>query len=155
MIEIECSFKSESVIGRALSNLTPRPFIFMGYEFTSVEGFLQSLKTSDDVQAGYLRSLYGFKAWKEGQAYNDLWRSRQRLFFNGVAYNRTDPEYASLITSMYDAVYDQSVTFRRALYDSKHAILVHNGFYDTSLSVLTVPEYLMNLYRLRTRPLEA
>lgn len=111
---------------------------------------MQSLKAKEDKDASFLRSLFGIKAWKEGQQYNS-WKDTQRLYFNGINYTRDSLEYSKLITDMYDAVFDQSPAFREALRASSHALLDHNGHYNTTMSVLTVPEYICNLYRLRAR----
>jgi hypothetical protein len=143
---IECSYKSESAIGRALSNLEAYHFILDGKEYASVEGFLQSLKSENNE----LHKLHGIKAWKQGQKLND-WKQSQTLYYLGQEFDRHSDFYKVLLIKMYDAVYDQCPAFRDALVLSKGAELYHNGKTDPTDSVLVVDEYIRQLERLRNR----
>jgi hypothetical protein len=143
---LECSYREQG-IGKILSNLYPHQFMFRERVFASMEGFLQSLKTTDLDTAVSLACMHGIQAWKEGQKYN--WKETQLLHFEGIEYKRESEEYIALIASAYDALFDQCTLFRNALALSHPKVLTHDGKSDKKDSVLTVSEYIGNLTRLR------
>jgi predicted NAD-dependent protein-ADP-ribosyltransferase YbiA (DUF1768 family) len=151
---IECRSNAPTQVGRDLSNLTEWSFTLDGLWCRSMEGFLQSLKWEDPDYAAAIRDLSGVKAWKHGQQGNG-WKTTQTLYWNGRAYARGSTEYHDLIVRAYDALYEQNQGFRDALLASGSAELTHAGNYDQRDSVLTPPEYLFNLYRLRARAYQA
>ncbi len=145
---LECSY-GEVGIGKELSNLYPRQFVFQKKEFGSMEGFLQSLKNEDKGISKFLSGLSGIQAWREGQKYN-TWKDYQKLYFDGKTYDRNSPEYDTLITSSYTALFIADENFRAALKSSKPFVLSHDiGKMNASDTVLTRFEYLYQLERLR------
>lgn len=146
---IECSSRSDNAIGRELSNLAPHAFEFQGRQFGSMEGFLQSLKFQGEVFKDEIGKLSGVKAWKAGQQGNS-WKELQYLYDNnGNMVDRLSDKYQVLIKEAYDALWNCSKYFRLALRDSGREQLWHNGKHDSQDTVLTVCEYIFNLYRLR------
>ncbi len=135
---------------KALSNLNSYPFIFYGKQFTSMEGFLQSQKTSNVVVQEKFATLFGIEAWQEGQKYND-WKDTQILSARGRSFFRDSGEYQVLLCQSYDALFHYSEELRNALYASLPFALDHDGKTDIRDSVLTKHEYLFQLYRLRAK----
>lgn len=147
---IHCDYRSTGLAHR-LSNLCNYQFTLDGIICDSMEGFLQSLKFKDELDAARLRRMYGTKCFKEGQAGNG-WKIGQVLWWNGKGYQRSSKEYALLIERAYNALFEQNEVFSDALFMSRFCELRHDfGKVDMMDSVLTRIEYIYNLYRLRAR----
>ena len=147
---IHCDYRSTG-LAHKLSNLCNYPFVLDGIHCESFEGFLQSLKFRDAVDASAVRKLYGTKCFFAGQKGNG-WKISQVLWWNGVGYQRSSKEYANLLERAYDALFDQNEDFCDALFASRFYELRHDfGKCDMMDSVLTRTEYIYNLYRLRSR----
>ena len=144
---LECAYR-ETGVGKILSNLFPRPFMFRGQYFASMEGFLQSLKTKDEQSVIELAGLSGVNAWKSGQKYND-WKHDQILFFQEKPVERLSDDYITLVRCAYDAQVKVSPDLRNALLESFPRVLTHKGKNDPCDTVLTVCEYIGNLNRMR------
>jgi hypothetical protein len=132
----------------ALSNFSPHPFELDGVRCASMEGFLQSLKFKEpDVQA-QVCTLVGFAAKHRGKP--KKWWETQTLYWRGVGIKRDSPEYQLLLDRAYQAMYDQSDSFRRALAATHDAVLTHSiGTKVANRTVLTEREFCRRLERLR------
>ncbi len=134
-----------------LSNFTDRTFSFRSVQCAGLEGILQSLKCSDFKIQKEICALRGREAKRFGNNYNN-WKDTQMLWWNERSFNRAGREYFDLITSIYDAVYDQDVTFRNDLLAVGHEDICHSiGNPDMRDTVLTEVEMIHQLNRLRIR----
>lgn len=134
----------------ALSNFAPHPFTFDGVEISSMEGFLQSLKFQSEDMAKYVCTLVGYAAKKKGQ--NKNWKVTQTLYWLGKPIKRESQEYQDLLDRAYQAMFDQSDSFRRALKASGNSTLTHSmGRTNARETVLTVREFCSRLTKLRNK----
>lgn len=132
----------------ALSNFALHPFIFSGVQCNSMEGLLQSFKSPYEHVQIEICKLVGYQAKKRGR--NIDWRRDQRLYWSGVEYDRHGLDYQLLLSRAYQALYDQSDSFRRALQASGNAVLTHSiGRTNKSETILTQTEFCSRLMRLR------
>lgn len=141
---------SDSRIAR-LSNFTDRFFIFDHVSCAGLEGLLQALKCKNFGTQKEICALRGREAKRRGREYNN-WKNTQLLWWSGNAYGRSSREYCSLITRIYDAVYDQDETFCKDLLVIGHEEICHSiGNPDMRDTVLTEVEMIHQLNRLRIR----
>jgi len=140
---IDISFKAKG-LAKALSNLCPYPFEFDGIKCSSMEAFLQSLKTKEpDVQQDICSKPASF-CYKLRPMYND-WRKDQTLYWKGVPIDRHSKDYFLLLTNAYEALLDQSPLFRYALMKAKNNryILEHSiGCTEVTETILTPNEFM-------------
>jgi predicted NAD-dependent protein-ADP-ribosyltransferase YbiA (DUF1768 family) len=133
----------------ALSNFSPHPFIFRGFQINSMEGFLQGLKFVSLAKQEYVFTLVGKAAKFAGK--NKKWWRDQRLYFQGEPINRCSKEYDSLLIEAYTEMTKQSDSFRRALLASHNAVFTHSmGKSDKHRTVLTEREFCNLLFWMRT-----
>ena len=145
---MEVGGNNKSYPGGNLSNFSGHAFVIDGIQCNSMEGFLQSLKFSNpDIQIEVCK-LIGLGAKRKGA--NKNWKTKQILFWQGKEYKRDSKEYQELIDRAYQAMFEQSESFRKALYDSKGSTLKHsigkNKIQDT---VLIQQEFISRLNKLR------
>jgi hypothetical protein len=134
----------------ALSNFAPRAFMFDGVKVASLEGILQSLKFDKIPVQIDVCTLIGLKAKFRGKSRNKAWKSRQTLWWKGLAIDRHGSEYQHLLDMIYQAAYDQSDSFRRALAATQKAVLTHSiGHNKESDTILTEREFCSRLTKLR------
>ena len=132
----------------ALSNFAPHPFIFDGVEIASMEGFLQSLKFKNSEMQKYVCTLVGRAAKFKGKDKN--WYREQKLYWQGQEFKRDSKEYQILLNKVYNALYQQNESFRKALEASKPGILTHSiGKTKENETVLTQSEFCGRLMKLR------
>lgn len=132
----------------ALSNFPPHPFTFDGIVCSSMEGLLQSFKFKNPEMQVFVCSLVGFKAKTKGK--NKNWYEYQTLYWQGIEYKRDSDDYQKLLDRAYQALYDCSDSFRRALVASGNATLTHSiGKSDMSRTILTEREFVSRLTKLR------
>lgn len=132
----------------ALSNFSPHPFILDDVEIASMEGFLQSLKFESVEMAKYVCTLVGYKAKKKGAKKN--WKVTQTLYWQGKPIKRESDDYQHLLDRAYQAMWEQSDSFRKALIASGNATLTHSiGKTKTNETVLTIREFCSRLTKLR------
>jgi hypothetical protein len=135
----------------ALSNFTAHVFIFEDIVCGSMEGFMQALKFDDPSVQPLICALSGKEAKKQGQTRNDAWKSVQKLWWKGVAYDREGDEYQRLIDRAYDALFANKY-FRAALLATGTEELTHSiGNPDPKQTVLTKKELCSRLMALRSR----
>jgi hypothetical protein len=131
-----------------LSNFAGHRFVIDGVECYSMEGFLQSLKFKSPEMQVEVCKLIGSGAKKKGA--NKNWKRRQILYWQGKEYPRKSKEYQQLLDRAYQAMFDQSESFRKALKASMGSTLNHSiGKTKESDTVLTISEFCRRLTRLR------
>lgn len=136
--------------GSALSNFCPHPFVFDGVQVASMEGLLQALKFDKPHIQSEVCKLVGAKAKYRGKARNGHWHRLQTLWWNGVAYDRASDQYQALLDRAYQAMFEQSDSFRRALQATGDAVIKHSiGKSNPKETVLTEREFCGRLMRLR------
>jgi len=134
----------------ALSNFTARKFTFDGVECESIEGVLQSFKSPYEHIQVEICKLVGIKALRRGRKID--WKKKQELYWKGVPFKRNSKEYQELLDKLYNSAYQQDESFRKALFDTKNAVLKHSiGKNKESDTVLTEREFCRRLTNLRDR----
>ena len=132
----------------ALSNFAPHKFMIDGVTCHSMEGFLQSLKFKNTLMQREVCKLVGRAAKFKGKP-KKWWRT-QTLYWQGQEIDRHSPEYQQLIKRAYDAMWQHSSSFRRALIASRGSTLTHSiGKRDAKRTILTNNEFMGHLNRLR------
>lgn len=132
----------------ALSNFSPHPFVLDGVECNSMEGFLQGLKFKSLEMQVEVCKLVGFAAKMKGK--NKKWFRTQTLYWRGVEMKRDSDEYQELLDRAYNAMYECSESFRKALAASIGATLTHSmGKSKKNETVLTIQEFCSRLTILR------
>lgn len=134
----------------ALSNFSPHAFVFDDVPCGSMEGLLQSFKFDKEHVQVEVCKLVGLAAKYRGKKRNKAWKSRQTLWWKGVAYDRHGTAYQDLVDRAYRAMFEQNDAFRRALQASHPAALTHSmGCNKESDTVLTEREFCSRLMALR------
>ena len=149
-----CSIYSRSLDpnARELSNLTPHAFVFEGVPCASMVGFPQALKYIDPLEQQAVCLLSGLEAkqYTSRRRSRTAWRQRGLLNWQGKVFLRESEEYAWLLESAYQAMYEQSEPFRTALHATGAARLIHpSGCDDPFKTVLTQAEFCRLLTSLR------
>jgi len=135
----------------ALSNFAPHSFVFDNVECASMEGLLQAFKFEDPCIQLEICKLVGIAAKSQGRKRDRAWKRVQRLWWNGVAYDRNGREYQRLLDRAFNAL-AQNTRFQRALLVTMDDSLTHSiGSSDKSQSCLTEREFCSRLKRLRIR----
>lgn len=133
----------------ALSNFAPHPFVFDGVECNSCEGLLQSFKYKNFDMQKEICKLVGLKAKFKGKKKN--WYTDQKLYWNGVTYDRDSKEYQDLLDRVFDAL-AENTGFQKALIASGKSVLTHEiGKSKESETVLTKREFISRLNKIRDR----
>ena len=136
--------------GGALSNFSPHPFIFNGFQVNSMEGFLQGLKFKSPEMQQHVFTLVGFGAKKKGS--NKKWFRTQTLYYQGQPLNRHSQEYQNLLDEAYEAMFTQNEKAKKALLATHKAVLKHSiGKSDPHKTVLTEREFCSRLTKIRDK----
>jgi len=132
----------------SLSNFSAHRFEIDGVVCNSMEGFLQSLKfKSSDMQIEVCK-LIGKAAKFKGKPKN--WQKEQILYWRGISIKRDSDEYQQLLNRAFQAMYDQSNSFKNALIASGNSTLTHSmGKNNINETVLTNNEFCGRLTKLR------
>lgn len=131
----------------ALSNFAPHPFIMDGVPCNSMEGFLQSLKFKDPEMQKHVCQLVGKAAKFKGK--KKKWRRTQKLYWQGVEYEREGEEYQLLLDRAFWAL-SQNEGFAKALLATGSATLTHSiGKTNKAETVLTRSEFCGRLTKIR------
>ena len=132
----------------ALSNFAPHPFVFDNVQCNSMEGLLQSFKFDKPHIQVEVCKLVGFAAKQRGR--HKDWRTGQMLHWTGIQYDRHGDAYQMLLNRAYNALFEQSDSFRRALDATGNAVLTHSiGRINPSETILTQREFCSRLMALR------
>ncbi len=133
----------------AISNFAPHPFVIDGVKCASMEGFLQSLKFSNEDMQIHVCTLVGRKAKFKGKKKN--WQSSQLLHWKGMDIPRDSDAYQDLLDRAFDSL-SKNVKFKKALLATGDAVLKHSiGRTKTNETVLTIREFCGRLESIRTR----
>ncbi len=136
--------------GSALSNFAPHAFRFEGVDCASMEGLLQALKFDKPHIQGEVCKLVGKAAKFRGKDRNKSWQRVQTLWWKGVAMTRNGPEYQAFLDRAFQAMFDQSESFRKALMATGNAVITHSlGKNKEADTVLTEREFCSRLMKLR------
>ncbi len=150
---IDIKGNSPNPVAARLSNFTPRHFVFDGVTCTGLEAILQSLKYTDPLIQAEICALSSQEAKRRGSEFA-TWKSDQTLWWKTRPYGRTTRDYMSLVTTIYDTVFEQDPTFKNDLLAIGYEEIAHSiGNPDMSDTVLTEVEMLYQLNRLRLRSL--
>jgi len=133
-----------------LSNFTAFEFKFDGIQCASMEGLLQSFKYENVESQRITCAFTGFAAKKKGSGRNKQWKSKQTLWWNGVAYPRKSKDYQRLLDRAYNALYTNE-NFRKALEAAgQKTIFTHSiGHSNRKETVLTESEFCKRLQYLK------
>lgn len=134
----------------ALSNFAGHRFELDGVVCNSMEGFLQSLKFENPDMQRHVCTLVGKAAKFKGKP--KKWWRKQCLYWQGKEIGRHSEKYQELLTRAYEAMFQQSESFRNALAASKGMTLTHSiGTKDPHYTILTESEFINQLTRLREK----
>lgn len=132
-----------------LSNLHKHPFFLNDLYFGSIEGFLQGLRVQCPEFQKVVFGKHGIEAKRFGKVYPI---KNQTLFYRGVAFNRHSEYYSNIVSSAYDACFDQNRSFQKAIFETKDMTYIHTvGKTDPFDTILTNDEFIGNLLRLRKK----
>jgi predicted NAD-dependent protein-ADP-ribosyltransferase YbiA (DUF1768 family) len=133
-----------------LSNLYPSAFTFDGVRLSSMEGFLQSLKTANRKRQQKIHALSGIEAKNAGVSLKRRFDGR-RLHWKEQTIDRFSPEYQQLLKQAYQAKFEQDALFRWALAATEGKTLTHSiGKSAPQDTILTENEFISLLNGLRT-----
>jgi hypothetical protein len=117
-----------------------------------MEGWLQSLKFEEVPLQAKICKMVGKDAKRRGGARNANWKEQQVLWWKGKSTKRDGPEYQEFLDRAFEAMSEQSVSFRQALVASQEAKLTHSiGKTVEAETVLTEEEFCSRLMRIRAR----
>ncbi len=135
-----------------LSNFHKSKFTLDRIKINSMEGFLQSLKTSDINIQKKVCKLVGKEAKNAGNILKQQGYDGHTLFWNGKEINRFSDEYQELLKRAYDAKFRQDLLFRKALKATEGKTLIHSiGSQKEQETILTEKEFIGLLNNLRGR----
>lgn len=108
----------------ALSNFYPHRFKIDGIWCASMEGFLQSLKSSSIAEQKEICGLSGKEAKLRS---TDDWKSDQTLYWNGGrGVKRDSDQFQALVRKAYRAMFEQCPEFCKALKATGNKKLFHS-----------------------------
>ena len=131
----------------ALSNFAGHRFEIDGIQCNSMEGLLQSFKFASPEMQEHVCTLIGKAAKFKGKP--KKWYTTQTLYWRGVQIPRDSKEYQQLLDRAFDAMYQQSESFRKALHATSGRLQHTMGRTDKSKTVLTQSEFCGRLMHLR------
>lgn len=130
-----------------LSNFCETDFVFDDVQIKSLEGFLQSLKTSDEEKQKSICLLVGNDAKTIGSFLVDF--DGTHLHWKGKTIDRFSEEYHTLLRRVYLARFEHDANFRQALEYTKNKKLIHTvGKSDPKETILTEAEFIYLLSEL-------
>lgn len=134
----------------ALSNFAGHRFIIDEIQCNSMEGFLQSLKYKNPEMQKEVCSLIGLKAKFKGK--RKKWWRTQTLYWKGKEIDRHSEQYQMLIDVAYECMFNQSLSFKKALRASNKAVFTHSiGKRDAHRTILTEREFCSRLRKLKEK----
>lgn len=134
-----------------LSNFHESKFTLDGIQINSMEGFLQSLKTSDINLQNKICQLTGKFAKQAGEDLA-LQFDHKTVFWQGKIIDRFSEDYDNLLQRAYRAKFDQDLLFRSALEATKDKTLIHSiGKHSKEETILTEEEFINLLNHLRNQ----
>lgn len=107
-----------------------------------MEGLLQSLKFDKAHIQVEVCKLVGKAAKFRGRDRNGAGLRAQTLWWQGVPMRRRSDEYQAFLDRAFDAMFEQSASFRKALMATGDAVISHSiGKNKESETVLTEREF--------------
>ena len=135
-----------------LSNFHKSKFTLDGIKINSMEGFLQSLKTSDANLQKKICKLIGKEAKNAGNTLKEQGFDIHTIFWNGKEIDRFSEEYQELLQRAYEAKFRQDPLFRKALKATEGKTLIHSiGLQNKQETILTEKEFISLLEELRNK----
>jgi len=132
-----------------LSNFEAYTFVIDGITCHSMEGFLQSLKFSEEEKQREVCLLVGKQAKFKGK--RKKWWKTQTLYWQGVEIDRHSNVYQELLTRAFDALAENK-QFQETLLATGDAVIRHSeGKSDPAKTILTEQEFCSQLMRVRER----
>jgi hypothetical protein len=123
--------------------------VFDGVQCNSMEGWIQSIKFKNFEIQKSVCLLVGKAAKFKGKP--KKWFLTQKLYWNGVEYDRSSKEYQELLDRAYDAL-SENTSFQKALLATGNSTLTHEiGKSKENETVLTKREFISRLYKIRDR----
>lgn len=151
---IEIGTKSNSAIGRALSNFRNWGFTFDGVECKSIESVLQSFKFPDIEEQKKTCNMLGYLAKYKGMKSNQ-WKKKQILYWMGKEYPRRSKEYYELLLRLYLECFTQNDKTKKLLLATGDQQFTHSiGKSDPKDTVLTEYELIALLILVRKELIE-
>ncbi|MFC1638640.1 hypothetical protein ACFL2R_04405, partial [Patescibacteria group bacterium] len=133
---IDINSRNKGVAGR-LSNFQERSFWFYGIFCVCPEGPIQAFKFDNPVEQQRICLLSGRDAKKRGQERNEIWQSKQLLWWMGMEYPRHSREYQELLNRLYISMLTLQ-SFQDDLLATGEEKLIHSiGESDPTQTVLT------------------
>jgi predicted NAD-dependent protein-ADP-ribosyltransferase YbiA (DUF1768 family) len=134
-----------------LSNFTAHEFIFDGVRCKCSEGPLQAFKFEDLEVQKEICMLSGREAKARGRERNEAWQSSQKLWWQGVEYDRDSYDYQNLLDRLFDALAENK-EFKISLLATGAEELTHSiGETDLTKTILTEKEFCQRLMKIRRR----
>lgn len=117
-----------------------------------MEGLLQAFKFDKPHIQVEVCKLVGRAAKARGSDRSKTWQRVQKLWWNGVEYDRHGEQYQELLDRAYTAMFEQNEGFRKALAAAGNAVFTHSiGRNKESETVLTEREFCRRLMNLKNR----
>lgn len=124
-----------------LSNFHVSNFKFDNISISSMEGFLQSLKTSDEILQKRICKLIGIDAKNAGNELLETY-DKKTLHWQGQKIDRFSEQYQDLLKRVYKAKFDQDPLFRDAIASCENKNLIHTiGKSSKEETILTEEEF--------------
>lgn len=128
-----------------------KPFVFHGYNVSSVNAFLMAIRSQDVNEQKLLSSTPKENIKEVSKTIHPSYAPRT-LYWNGKSFSRDSEEYQTLIRRAYEAKFDADYEFRKAIRVTKKQILAHSkGKDNVSDTILTKQEFIDALNNLRKR----
>lgn len=135
-----------------LSNFHKSKFKLDGIQINSMEGFLQSLKTSDPKLQKKICKMVGKEAKNAGNMLNEAGFDRKTLHWNGKIIDRFSYEYQELLKRAYNAKFENDALFRKAIAATEGKTLIHSiGLQKEQETILTEKEFINMLELLKAK----
>jgi hypothetical protein len=114
-----------------------------------MEGFLQSLKFDDPLIQVEVCGLAGIDAKRRGNERTEEWKKVQKLWWQGLEFNRHGRLYQELLDRAFNAL-ARNQEFRKALSATGNEALTHSiGNSDPHQTILTEAEFCSRLMKIR------
>ena len=134
-----------------LSNFHESNFVLDGVQIKSMEGFLQSLKTSDINLQNKICQLTGKYAKQAGENLATSF-DHKNIYWQGKLIDRYSDDYQNLLKRAYSAKFEQDPLFREALDKTTGKTLIHSiGKSAEEETILTEKEFINMLNFLREK----
>lgn len=127
-----------------LRTFEERCFVFDEILCSSIESVLESFKFKEVERQKEICILSAADAYVEGQSIEALkWENNQKLYWNGIEYERNSSEYQNLLDRLFQTVFEQDAQFRLDVAFLKNAAVQSNlGGFLPEKNVITKDEFI-------------